>query len=63
MRILSKLLFFFTQSSEVPSEPDTEHARVRCTERVIERYDQMLNANSSLRKRGLQTAREGESNA
>jgi hypothetical protein len=63
MRILNQLLRFLMQSGESSNDKDAQHARVRSTERVIERYDQMLNSAHAPRQRGTSPTRESETSA
>jgi hypothetical protein len=51
MIFLSKLLRILQQKVALPSDLDSERARSKRTEQVLERYDAMLNASRSRRQR------------
>jgi hypothetical protein len=59
MTILRNLLRLFQQSGETPNDVDSDRARSKRTEQVIERYDEMLNA-SRARRRRLRDRSAGE---
>ena len=50
MTILNKLLRLLRQPGEMPREVESERARSKRTEQVIEQYDQMLNASRARRR-------------
>jgi hypothetical protein len=61
MTIFRKLLRLLSQTGDSTTDVEPESARNKRTEQVIERYDEMLNANPVRRHRRSSTASPRES--